>query len=132
MLTAGQSVTMTIGGGAPITLVSYTPGWTLTQYLSAICTALGTNGITAVSYPAQNQVRIDNWPSNADLTTGLPIAEIRWDTYRFSFQGQEHDDEINGSTATSYAFEYRMHDPRIGRFLSVDPQVAMQMRSSNE
>jgi RHS repeat-associated protein len=124
MLTAGQSVTMTIGGGAPITLVSYTPGWTLTQYLSAICTALGTNGITAVSYPAQNQVRIDNWPSNADLTTGLPIAEIRWDTYRFSFQGQEHDDEINGSTATSYAFEYRMHDPRIGRFLSVDPLAA--------
>lgn len=43
------------------------------------------------------------------------------DEYRFAFQGQEHDDEINGSTATSYAFEYRMHDPRIGRFLSIDP-----------
>jgi RHS repeat-associated protein len=41
--------------------------------------------------------------------------------YRFTFQGQEHDDELNGSTGTSYAFEYRIHDPRIGRFMSIDP-----------
>jgi RHS repeat-associated protein len=40
------------------------------------------------------------------------------------FQGQEHDDEINGSVGTSYAFEYRMHDPRVGRFLSIDPLAA--------
>jgi RHS repeat-associated protein len=124
VLTASQSVTMTIGGGAPITLVSYTPGWTLTQYLSAICTALGTNGITAVSYPAQNQVRIDNWPSNAVLTTGLPIAEIRWDSYRFGFQGQEKDNEIYGGEGSMLAFEYRMHDPRVGRFWSIDPLAA--------
>ena len=31
------------------------------------------------------------------------------------------DDEINGATGTSYAFDYRIHDPRIGRFLSIDP-----------
>jgi YD repeat-containing protein len=130
VLTTGQSVTMTIGGGAPINLVSYTPGWTLAQYLSAICTALGSNGITAVSYPAQNQVRIDNWPSNADLTTGLPIAEMRWDTYRFTFQGQEHDDEINGGGGTSYAFEYRIHDSRIGRFLRIDPLAAKYVWNS--
>ena len=37
------------------------------------------------------------------------------------FQGQLHDDEIYGSTGTNYAFEYRMHDPRAGRFWSVDP-----------
>jgi len=43
--------------------------------------------------------------------------------YRFGFQGQEHDDEINGD-GNSYAFEYRIHDPRIGRFLSIDPLAA--------
>jgi RHS repeat-associated protein len=43
--------------------------------------------------------------------------------YSYLFQGQEHDDEINGATGTSYAFEYRMHDPRVGRFLSIDPLV---------
>jgi RHS repeat-associated protein len=39
----------------------------------------------------------------------------------FGFQGQLKDDELNGSAGTSYAFEYRVHDPRVGRFLSVDP-----------
>jgi RHS repeat-associated protein len=43
------------------------------------------------------------------------------DIYRFGFQGQEKDDEMHGATGTSYAFEYRVHDPRIGRFLSLDP-----------
>lgn len=43
------------------------------------------------------------------------------DGYRYAFQGQEHDDEINGVVGSSYAFEYRMHDSRIGRFLSIDP-----------
>jgi RHS repeat-associated protein len=41
--------------------------------------------------------------------------------YRSGFQGAEKDDEINGASGTSYAFEYRIHDPRISRFLSSDP-----------
>lgn len=41
--------------------------------------------------------------------------------YRFGFQGQEKDDEMHGATGTSYAFEFRMHDARVGRFLSLDP-----------
>ena len=40
--------------------------------------------------------------------------------YRYGFQGQEGDNELNG-VGNSYAFKYRIHDPRIGRFLSVDP-----------
>jgi len=40
--------------------------------------------------------------------------------YRFAFQGQEGDDEVSGQ-GNSYAFKYRIHDPRLGRFLSVDP-----------
>ena len=40
--------------------------------------------------------------------------------YRFGFQSQESDDEIYRE-GKAYAFEYRMHDPRIGRFWSVDP-----------
>jgi RHS repeat-associated protein len=42
------------------------------------------------------------------------------DQYRFGFQGQEGDGEISGQ-GNSYAFKYRIHDPRLGRFLSVDP-----------
>ena len=40
--------------------------------------------------------------------------------YRYGFQGQEKDDEWNGD-GNSIAFKYRIHDPRVGRFLSVDP-----------
>ncbi len=41
--------------------------------------------------------------------------------YRFGFQGQEKDDEITGVTGSHLSFKYRIHDARIGRFLSVDP-----------
>lgn len=40
--------------------------------------------------------------------------------YRFGFQGQEKDDEIKG-TGNSLNYEYRMHDPRVGRFFATDP-----------
>ena len=40
--------------------------------------------------------------------------------YSFAFQGQEKDNEHIGD-GNSYAFEYRIHDARLGRFLSVDP-----------
>ena len=42
------------------------------------------------------------------------------DVYRYGFQGQEKVDEFN----SNYAFEYRIHDPRLGRFLSIDPLFA--------
>ncbi len=38
--------------------------------------------------------------------------------YRYQGQGQEEDNEF---TEGMLSFEYRVHDPRIGRFLSVDP-----------
>ncbi|MCF6133537.1 hypothetical protein L1S31_14730, partial [Flavobacterium sp. WG47] len=40
--------------------------------------------------------------------------------YRFGFQGQEKDDEIKGE-GNSINYTYRMHDPRIGRFFTIDP-----------
>jgi RHS repeat-associated protein len=40
--------------------------------------------------------------------------------YRYGFQGQEKDDEWKGS-GNSINYKYRMHDPRLGRFLSLDP-----------
>jgi RHS repeat-associated protein len=45
---------------------------------------------------------------------------IEGDGYRYSFQGQEHDDEVKGE-GNSVNYKYRMHDPRVGRFFAVDP-----------
>lgn len=51
----------------------------------------------------------------------LPGRNYSSGSSRHLFQGQEHDDELYGSVGTSYSYEYRMHDPRIGRFMSIDP-----------
>jgi RHS repeat-associated protein len=42
---------------------------------------------------------------------------------RYLFQAQEMDDEIKGE-GNSVNYKYRMHDPRLGRFFSVDPLAA--------
>lgn len=53
---------------------------------------------------------------------GAPLPGRTWQAseYRFGFNGVERDDEIGGS-GNYYSFEYRIHDTRLGRFLSVDP-----------
>lgn len=40
--------------------------------------------------------------------------------YRFGYNSQEKDNEIYGE-GNAYSFEFRVYDPRLGRFLSVDP-----------
>jgi len=42
---------------------------------------------------------------------------------RFGFQGQEEDDEVKGD-GNSYTTEFRQLDPRLGRWLSLDPLQA--------
>jgi RHS repeat-associated protein len=39
---------------------------------------------------------------------------------KYGFNGMENDAEVKGD-GTSYAFEYRIQDPRLGRFSSLDP-----------
>ena len=40
------------------------------------------------------------------------------DKYRFGFQNQEEDQELWGGAVS---FKYRLEDPRLGRFFSIDP-----------
>ena len=40
--------------------------------------------------------------------------------YRFGFNGKEKDNEINGNR-NSYDYGFRIYNPRLGKFLSVDP-----------
>lgn len=59
--------------------------------------------------------------STFDIPRGIndPTSE----GYRYSFQGQESDPEIKGE-GNSINFKYRIHDPRLGRFFSIDPLAA--------
>ena len=50
----------------------------------------------------------------------VPNRNYQSPEYRYGFQGQEKDDEIKGP-GNSLNYTFRMHDPRVGRFLSLDP-----------
>ena len=53
---------------------------------------------------------------------GVQLAERTIsDGYRFGFNSMEKDDEIKG-TGNSYTTQFRQNDPRIGRWLSIDPK----------
>jgi len=50
----------------------------------------------------------------------VPRRHGSLESYKYGFQGQEKDDEIKGE-GNSLNYTFRMHDPRVGRFLSLDP-----------
>lgn len=50
---------------------------------------------------------------------GGEVEEYYVGGYRYSFQNQEVDNDIKGK-GNSVNYKYRMHDPRVGRWLSVD------------
>jgi RHS repeat-associated protein len=57
---------------------------------------------------------------------GMPMPGRSYqssNSYRYGFNGKEKDDEIVGS-GNSYDFGARHYDPRLGRWLSIDPQTA--------
>jgi RHS repeat-associated protein len=62
---------------------------------------------------------------------GAPIAGRSFSSgeYRFGFQNQEKDDEIAGE-GNAVIYKYRVHNARLGRFLSIDPLMAKYPHNS--
>ncbi|MCB0537684.1 MAG: hypothetical protein KDE33_09160 [Bacteroidetes bacterium] len=54
----------------------------------------------------------------------MPGRSYTSESYRFGFQGQEKNNDISGVDGGHLDFKYRIHDARLGRFLSIDPLVA--------
>jgi RHS repeat-associated protein len=55
---------------------------------------------------------------------GMPGRKyVSGSLYRYGFNGKEQDSEISG-TGTQYDYGFRIYNPRISRFLSVDPKTA--------
>jgi RHS repeat-associated protein len=46
---------------------------------------------------------------------------MQGEEYRYGFNGMEKDDEVKGE-GNSYTTEFRQYDPRIGRWMSIDPK----------
>ena len=69
------------------------------------------------------KLNTDYYPSDS-YHDGMIMPERSYSTttkgYRFGFNGMEKDDEVKGS-GNQYDYGFRIYDPRLGRFLSVDP-----------
>ena len=53
----------------------------------------------------------------------LPNRHGSEEEYRYGFNGMEQDNEVKGN-GNSYTTEFRQYDPRVGRWLSLDPLMA--------
>ncbi len=70
--------------------------------------------------PISYRVSIRNISDYSPFGVQLDGRTVSSEEYRYGFQGQEMDDEVKGE-GNSINFEYRMHDPRVGRFFAIDP-----------
>lgn len=78
-------------------------------------------GCRKLSYYEPEGVReVNPFFMDVALEKNCQSEKKRLSCYRYGLQGQEKDDEIKGP-GNSVNYKYRMHDPRVGRFFSVDP-----------
>ena len=54
----------------------------------------------------------------------MPGRTFSSNQYRYGFNGMEKDDEMGKGDGNSYDFGARFYDPRLGRWLAVDPLAA--------
>ncbi len=73
-----------------------------------------------VNFQKPNKMGLDYYPFGMQM----PGRSGGQNDYRYSFQGQEKDDEVKGN-GNSVNYKYRMHDPRLGRFFAVDPLTSI-------
>jgi RHS repeat-associated protein len=79
-------------------------------------TGTAPNTVTTFSYfKASILSATDYYP----FGMAMPGRQVSADKYRYGFNGKEKDKNINSLTAYDYGF--RIYNPAIGKFLSVDP-----------
>jgi RHS repeat-associated protein len=82
------------------------------------------NGLHGTYNQSNNTVTITDWnPSiNELIFTADLVSILNTPDYRYGFNGMEKDDEVKGG-GNSYTTLHRIYDPRLGRWLSVDPEA---------
>ena len=51
----------------------------------------------------------------------MPNRSFNSNSYKYGFNGKERDNEIVGTSGGTYDYGFRIYNPSLGRFLSVDP-----------
>ncbi len=79
-------------------------------------TATNTNLTLVIELSAGNYGRL----AHIDNLEIAEIAEVG-ESYRFGFNGKEKDQEGMGGGGSTYDYGFRIYNPNLGKFLSVDP-----------
>ena len=70
-----------------------------------------------------DELLVETFPGSGVLSNDYPGGEGSYEAYgyyRYGFNGKENDNDVKG-TGNQQDYGMRIYDPRLGRFLSVDP-----------
>jgi RHS repeat-associated protein len=81
---------------------------------------VSTNGTTVVYYKADIITVNDYYPFGS-LQPGRNYNAPGKKDYKYGFNGKENDNDVKGIEGGQQDYGMRIYDPRLGRFLSVDP-----------
>jgi hypothetical protein len=93
----------------------------LTDHLGNVCAVVTGRLLDGNGGGAPKQAELVSAQGYEAFGALLPGRNYSADSYRFGFNGQDKDDEINGATGTSYTAEFWQYDPRVGRRWNMDP-----------
>jgi RHS repeat-associated protein len=81
--------------------------------------------LDAVKMGAVATMTLDNFIICEVISSTVQTSHnpIEMSIYRYAFNGMERDNEVKG-IGSSYTTEFRQYDPRLGRWLSLDPLMS--------
>jgi RHS repeat-associated protein len=98
----------------------------LTDHLGNVCAVVTGRLLDGNGGGTAKQAELVSAQGYEPFGSLLPGRNYSSDSYRFGFNGKEKVDDLLGSSGSSYDFGDRFHDPRIGRWLSLDPKAKAQ------
>ncbi len=123
---ATQTVTLAAGYGSAVISV-FTRNEKIYELSNHLQNVLVTISDKKIGVDANSDGIIDYYTTDVKSVQdfypfGFKMPGRQWSngSYRFGFNGREEDDEVKGD-GNSLDYKNRIYDPRVGRFLSVDP-----------
>jgi len=118
--------TLLPGAGDSLTFTRGSKLFELTNHLGNVLSIISdkrwgvsTNDSTVIYFNPDLVSANDYYPFGM-LEPGRQYAQSMLGSYRFGFNGKENDNEVEG-VGNQIDYGMRVYDPRIGKFLSVDP-----------
>jgi hypothetical protein len=108
---------------APVVVDQVDLNYELTDHLGNVCTVVTGRLLDGNGGGTLKQAELVSAQGYEPGGSLLPGRNYSSSTYNYGFNGQLKDDEVYGSTGTSYTAEFWQYDPRTGRRWNIDPVV---------